>query len=375
MSIPLTKYMDLSIVNGDPYGQSNPIPLNFYETRTTPFLDDPDQYLCAVLRFSIDCLSLPVILCQPQVGQANINLLNYSFTLKWKDYEYQQFIIFEPQDMSVSLPKAPLETADYSTGYYFLYSYQWFIQMCNTALQSCFNGLKELVLDDNGEAQLPTILPPWMIIDPSTLDVVINADMAGFDESLSEPISLYMNSSCYSLFNAFQVVNYGNSGITNGKNYRITLKDINSTNILDLTINNIDYMVIQSYPENEVVSLWNPVESVVICSSTLPIEGTYMNPPKVYNSSTTNYNTGQNLTIPILTDMSVPSGRYRPNIAYSPYFPRLISMFSHQPQNIIGIEIMWRDSFNNMYPINLNSNSTANLKLGFFHKSMYTEQY
>lgn len=365
-TLPSIKYLDLSIVNGDPTGQVSPVPLRFLEHRTSPYLESPCDYLVSIIRFKIDTLGLPIMQVSAQIGQSDVNKLNYSFTMKYQSYEFQQNIQFSPQDLSCATPAPPTTAQDLSTGYYNLYSYQYFIDLCNTALKSCFDGLANLT-------ELPTALPPWMTFDTSSNEIILNADILGFEQSLDNPIQLFMNSSCHSLFSSFQCMYYGDNGVENGKNFLLVLKNQFSTNVLELDIDSTTYNIIQAYQEDDCTSMWNPVQSIVLCSSTLPVEGTMVAAPKVFNSPISAYNTSQNVSVPVLSDFQVGDSKYRPYVEYSPYYPRLIEMYSRSSQSSISIEGYWKDQYGNLNSLMLPPNCAANIKVAFYSKSMYQQ--
>lgn len=360
-NLPAIKYLNLSIVNGDPFGSASSVSLRFLEHRSTPFLDSPQDYYASIIRFKIDTLSLPVMQAQAQIGQSDVNKLNYSFTMSYDGQTFQQFIEYAPADLSASLPQPPLTTQDLSTGYYNMYSYQHFIDLCNVALQDCFTGLNALVT-------LPTTLAPWITFDTTSKDITFNVDAAAFADSVSDPIELFMNASCHSLFSSFQCTYFGDVGIEDGKNFQFVLKNRNQTNVYELDIGSVTYNILHAYQEDDCVALWNPVQSIVICSSTLPIEGTMIASPKIFNSAMTSYNSSQNVSTPILSDFQASEMLFRSYVEYSPYYPRLIEMYSRTSQSSISIECYWMDVYNNMNPLMLPPNCSANIKIAFYKK-------
>ena len=363
--LPEIQYVDLSILNGDLDGTQSSTSLKFVEHRTSPFIESPQDYYLSVIRFKIDTLNLPIMQCHAKIGQSDPNLLTYSFTMSYQDYVFQQNIVYQPQDLSARTPAPPVVQQDNSDGYYYVYSYQWFIQMCNTALQSCFDGLLALA------GTLPTNLAPWLTFDTASKEIVLNADILGFEQSLENPIKLFVNGVTHSLFSSFNFLYYGDVGVQNGQNFQFVLKNQNSINVLELDIGSTTYNIVQAYQEGSCVELWNPVQSIVITSSTLPIQGTLTATPQISNAPLSSINTSQNLSTPVISDFQVGDMEYRPYVQYTPYYPRLIEMYSRTSQMNISVEIYWKNAYGELIPMILPPNTGASIKLAFFNKSLY----
>jgi len=367
---PVHIQYDLSILNNDVEGDSPPVPLKFEEVRNNPFLMSPENYYLSVIRFQIQTGdSLPVFVPMVQLGQSNPNKTIYSITLKWKNYEYQSYLMYIPDDASAPTPNPPLTAIDFSSQYYYLSCYQPFIQMVNNTFQQAYTGLNALVVA--GGEVLPSSNPPFMEIDPSALVCTLNADVLGYDRNLANPIQIYMNSPMYNLFSTFPstLINYTGLSVANGKNYLITMYNNNNLNVLNLP----SYNCIQSYQEGSSVALWNPIESIVFTTSLLPIVPSNVSQPKIFGSASNLYNTGNNSNIsPQITDLVVPVdalNRYRPNIVYTPSSEyRMVDLYGSTPVSAIELSAFWKDVFGNLHPLYLNSGCSASIKILFRRK-------
>lgn len=360
-------YYDLDIINNDTTGLNEPQALRFSEIRNSPYLMSPENYFLTVARFSIETPSLPVFIPQAQVGQTDPNLLIYSFTLTYKQYEYQQYIRYIPTDLSQPVAGPPITFQDLTSNYYFVYTYQQWIMMVNAAFSEAYNGLLTLV--NAGGDSLPSPNPPFFEFDPQAYLCILDVDEAGYSNTLSNPIKLYANSPCFTLFNSFQAVYYGYGGITNGKNFQFVIANINGTNILTLPT----YNAIQMYQEGSTVALWNPIASLVFTTALLPVIPELVSVPKIFNVSSRLYNSGNNANIqPILTDFTVdfaPQNTYKPNLVYTPSGEyRLIDLYGTSPLSAIELSVFWKDNFGGLHPFYLNSGCSANIKLMFRRK-------
>jgi hypothetical protein len=190
--------------------------------RNAPFIDDPDKYFASIIRFHVDTApsSLPVFIPAIQTGQSDVNLTQYSYTLKYKTYEYQKYIEFVSQNTAESIPAAPTIKQDISNEYYYVHSFAYWVGLCNASLVECFDGLKALVLA--GSDTMPTLYAPWIQYDPSSSSLIFNCDKSAYDESLTNPIEIYLNAPMANLFNSFQMICKGFSGIVNGKTTRVS---------------------------------------------------------------------------------------------------------------------------------------------------------
>ena len=365
---PLHIYYDLDILNNDVQGSQLPVPLRFEEVRNNPFLMCPENYYMSVVRFQIQTSdSLPVFVPQVQIGQLDPNKLVYSITLSYKTYDYQQYVNFIPYDLTQPIPAPPLDFQDLTSAYYFVPTYQSWIEMVNNTFISAFNGLKALVVA-GGDA-LPSNFPPFMEFDPNNLVSILDTDVLGYDRSLVNPIKIYMNSGMFNLFATFPatIVNYTTAQY--GKNYLFTIFNNNNTNILTLPT----YNVIQSYQEGSTVALMNPVQSIVFTTALLPVVPAFVSQPKIFGSNSLLSNVGNNSNIaPMISDFVVPVdalNTYRPNVVYTPSSEyRLIGMYGGSPVSAIEISAFWKDPFGQMHPILLNSGCGASLKIMFRRK-------
>ena len=364
---PYHIYYDLDLINNDTTGLNPPQILRFTEIRNSPYLMSPENYFVSVARFSIQTPSLPVWIPQAQIGQTDADLLIYSFTLKYKTYEYQQYVRYVPVDISQPVPAPPIEFQDLESAYYFVYTFQQCIALFNTALSSAVTGLNALVVA--GGDVLPSTNAPFFEFDPSAFLCILDADEAGYSSTLVNPIQIFCNAPCFTLFSTFQALYYGYANITNGKNFQFVIKNINGTNELTLPT----YTALQMYQEESTTALWCPIQSLVFTTALLPISPELIGVPRVFNSDSSLFNTGNNSNISnILTDFIVPyapNNTYKPNIVYTPNGEyRLMDMNGSSPLSALEMSVFWKDVFGTLHPFYLNSGCSASIKLMFRRK-------
>jgi hypothetical protein len=363
---PYHIYFDIEAINNDTTGLNAPPNLAFTEIRNNPYLNAPENYFLSVVRFSLQSPSLPIFIPQVVLGQNNPNITIYTITLSYKTYDYQQNIIYTPKDLSQPLPNPPIDFQDLETAYYFMFSYQQVIEMFNIAFVACLAGLNALVIA--GGDTLPSPNPPFFEFDPNALVAILDADKAGYDRALVNPIKIYMNSPAFNLFQNFPAIYYGNN-VSNGKNYLFDIYNNNNTNILNLPT----YDVLQSYQEGTSTGLWNPIMSIVFTTALLPVVPSYTSVPKVWGNDSKLFNIGNNANLaPVITDFIVPwsaTNTYRDTIEYTPNGEyRLLDMFGSSPLSAVELSCFWKDQFGGLHPFKVNSGCSASIKLMFRRK-------
>jgi len=132
--------------------------------------------------------------------------------------------------------------------------------------------------------------------------------------------------------------------------------------------------MIPVYQEISTVATWNPVASIVFCTSLIPIIPTNTAPPIQYGNNSINLMSGganNNLTN-ILTDFEVPitnTNQYRPAVTFSAVSEyRLVDMNSVQNLNKIDLLVFWKTHYGELQPLRLQPGCSAHIKLLFRHK-------
>lgn len=357
-------YLDLTMLNNDQIGNKNSVFLNFAEQRDIPILDDPELWHLSVVRFHLDTPNLPLIQFPVQERQPDINLGTYSITLKYLTFTAQAFVRYIPINQNATLPNPPLISQDLSNSYYELYSYTYFIGLINTAFQTAYNSL----LSQTG---LPSTVAPYFEWDPTSLRAILNADILGYDLSLSNPIEIYLNGPLFYLFSSFDSFYLGPNQLF-GENFKLNIKNINNGNIYTTTSPAINWLQLyQEYPT--LGPLANPVDSLVFVTTQIPVTASIQSKPQIYNSTfgETQVNTNQK-TLNILTDLQVGLDlgyETKPQIQFNPTAEyRLISLQSNQPLKSYDISVYWKDASSNFYPFYLAPGCASSMKILFRKK-------
>ena len=231
---------------------------------------------------------------------------------------------------------------------------------------------------------------PYIQFDAQAKLFVLYCDYALFDprpvagtESLwtanqRDQTDIYFNTGLYQLLSSFPVQFLGNPG---DLNYRIAVDNMSGTKITPVK-DNFDGTVrlrVPVYQEISTVSTWNPIGSIVFCTSLIPIVSTNTSPPMLYDSKSTNLTSSgaNNKLTNILTDFEVPiteTNQYRPAINFTPPGEfRLVDTHAVHNLNKLDIIVFWKSHYGNLIPLRLQPGCAAHIKIMFRHKKFKTE--
>lgn len=368
-------YYDVVITNVETVTKPPPT-LYFNETRNSPFLQNPQDYYISIIRFTLDTPTLPIFIPEIQPNQGNLNLTIYSVSLNWTDpltsinYVQIEYVIYSPQNNSAVVPLAPNQNSsglqNNSSGYYNIFTFQYWIYLINNTFTTCFNNLvAQLPLGTS----LPTTNAPILTFDTNSQIAILNCDVLGYNYTSADYIEIYMNPALFQLFSSFPfTINTFNS-VANNLNVLIQTNTFGGANEIPFPPINPTYTAIQVIQEYSTIALWSPITSVVFCSQTLPIVPTQISAPSVFIDGVT-YTNGNNAVVSqIITDFVSDNGFYKPNIVYNPSAQyRLIDLQGNRPLANLDIEVFWKDRIGALQPFLLGSGCSATIKILFTRK-------
>jgi hypothetical protein len=277
----------------------------FIENRKVALLPNPEEYEVAVESCMIDLKSLPVFIptikynTNPSDVQKTETI--YEITLSYDTYSATTPIYYQPQDQTISLPNFLNGKANYKSGYYSLYNYEFFFTMVNTAILTSFLKLVDVVKSYYG-GTLPTAFSnlatsgsyeiPYFIFDKESSLIFLNSPKSTFSDSNSSHINILLNKSLYRLFNSlpFKIQNNtfntldtdDTTQITTTKTlFKLNLSNFKQANEVEIYpfmssgesgSTKTTHMLI--YQDYETLSTWSPVQSIVVISPNFPIKTT-----------------------------------------------------------------------------------------------------
>jgi hypothetical protein len=362
-------YYDVVITNLNNI-DSKPVDAVFTETRSSPFIACPQAFLLSIARFTIDTTTLPVIIPTIKPFTTDTNETIYKITMTYQAFSYTATLMFLPQDLQAVVPAPPKTSSnglqDNTGGYYCIYTYQYFIELVNNILLACWNGIIATsgLKDSSGNEINTSEVYPYMCFDPTTKLASLILPKQYFSSNI---VTLFFNPALYQLFSSFPIkINSYNS--PSGQNVQIIVDNFGASSEIQTGVPS--YPALQINQEYSTTSLWTPLTSIVFCSSTLPIVQNQISAPLYFVNGVAYSNNGSNNSAPIITDMAVTDGDYKPNLVYSPYVYRYIDLKGNRPIYSLDISVYWKDRYGNLQPFKLSAGSTITIKLMFIKKSI-----
>lgn len=362
-------YFNVSIPHNDRISdRGSPTPAVYDITRDQPIIQGPpENYQMSVVRFTIPTTFIPLQFFPVIQNPSNLNDINYSsyaITLSYLGVDYTEHLVWIPQDTTAPLPPPPTNTVfDLSVNkayalYYSCYSFNHLLYILNSALKKCFNDNIVPLLPPNTPGKIYN--PPFFEFDASSyLISVYVSDL--FLNSAVNSIDLYFNSALNTNFDSsFYGEYYG--WVPVYKNVKLLfVPPLNKIPNTDEE-NGFLYRYTQEYDST---GLLTSFKSVVIRSNTLPIRN---------EGITVQGTNGQTSTgsVSVITDFEIDQGSIRSQKSFIHYLPtaeyRRINMIGNSPLKHIGLEILWSDNYDNLYPVLIPAHDKATIKLYFEKK-------
>lgn len=348
-------YVNVSILPGPGFFQ---FPAEYVVSKTLPILTKCSDYYCSIIRFDIPLNDTPIMIMPIVPNQPNPNLTPFIIGIRTGGVDFPQPVIYVPETGAVNPPPVQNQPTQVITPYYFCNTFQQLITSINTALAAAFvaSGLA-------GNA-------PYFFLNTTTDEIDLVVDIATFAPTATPAVptpvpvaTIFMNTELQVFLSAFEVNFVGIQ--PNGRDFDFILVRFGlDTTIPPFTAGATQKLFPQEYTT---LSLWTSLNKIVLTSNSIPIISEY----------TPTNNSGISSTLPIITDFTPQielAGQSR-SIAY--FVPttqyRLVDMTSSEQLNTIDLKIYWQDKRQNLYPLFLSQFQEANIKIGFFKKSLYRD--
>jgi len=435
---PCHLYYDLEVANQSLSDTSTPpSELSFTEVRASAVLANPNDYFMSIVRFSVDTAgSLPIFLPQIDLKQEPNQFLPsppyppatpnpnyspyfpnqtvYSVSFNYTDpgvvaapgISFTAPLIYVPHLTPAGIasrpefkqPSAPLTIDKTTTNYYWVQSFNWWINMVNTTLATAWAGLVAAV----NAAVAGTIVAPYTEAPYMTWDNVQNIATLWMPESLFNQgynwdpsttpnpakASLYFNAPLHILFSSFEYVfnsynppqaflircydrrNLAFSAFSNLQGTAPLYRPPGAGALAPWTTGGLG--MVQGYSTGPTMC---PITSLVFTTSLLPVMPSLIGLPRLFTggTSTAQQQQGNNNIQNQITDLEVNLIRgdeYLPNVIYEPVAEyRLLDLQSNAPLQSIQISVLWKDIFGQTHPFFLQNGCGATLKVMFRKKA------
>lgn len=354
-------YVNMSFLNN----QAHPQPAQITETRTQSIIKNPSDWLMSVVRFDVDChsipINLPLMFVDPITNVKSQTLTKSTIYLTYLGNTYDEDIIFIPNPGPLLPSVTPLEYIPA------IYDYQVWFNFVNTAL-----GLAFIASGAVGS-------PPQFIYNAVTGLVDLYIDQNFIPSAGPNLIYISVNETLYKYFTNFEM-NFNIQVYTNEVPYNYAVFRITDTNTtlmppvgarngLPLSVQNIINLYKCTQLASGTGSLTS-LRSIILTSNLLPFraEGISTVGPNGANNS---YNTTG--MFPILSDFLVPAEQKATEFRIvNEYLPtpqyRYINLYGRDPITTIDIKMYWTDFQQNIYPMYLASYESMNVKILFQKK-------
>jgi hypothetical protein len=330
-------YYDVSLKN-----TSNvPIVAKLFENRSSALIQCPSDYYYSCIRFQIPTAYLPLFVF-PNNGSIPDN--NY-YTVGIHYYTgvqgaYSNGVSYVPFNDS-----SPIS----DPAYFFVYSFQQFVDAINTAFLASYTALKTA----NGGATVTT--PPFITYDPTTSLFALNCETA----YESANYGIFMNYNLFGFFDNFEVIRYTSPTRIVNEDVKFLIKN-NGKNSSVALLPPSGGSIAGVYMTQEYKSLfnWYDVRNIVFVSNTVGVADEAIN---VVNNGIPN--TG-NTYRKILTDFQLDIDQIPRS--YLQYIPvgeyRLISLTSSSPMYLFDVDIYFKTGNQTLYPLYIYPNETIDIK-------------
>lgn len=314
-------------------------------------LSEVKDYFIGVCTLTISAHSIPLIKFLDLVdGQSNPNLTIWELTFSYGGNDYSLAVQFIP---STSMP-APLGT-NYKTSkspYYDLNNFNQICRMLNTTLSSIYNTMFTanpaiaglgLTINDT----------PYFIFENEKFTLVYNKLFVG------SGIKLYMNDAIQIKLSGMDV--YFNGVNTDGKDYEIIFIDSKNNEY-----NATNYANYQSYTN---VQSFQVINQIIIKSQNLRgrTEVLLSNSNNLLNYGSIIFSLN-----PLLETQQQMKSKltFTTNGLY-----RLVDIIGTGTLNNIDVSVYYTDTLGNLYDVQLGPNEVTTLKLGFFKKPLFSNEW
>ena len=317
---------------------------------------------------------------------------------------------------NIPFPNPPLTQQDIRGPYYFVYTYQHWLDLINETLALTHTSADPLspykptlslqeqfqvfFNNNGGVGPAPAIItePPVLVYNPSSNLFTINGDTYGFGGADArsfgtgaagneEAMTLWFNTNTFGLFSNFNNTYLGDEA--NGQVNAIVFQNKLGTNIYfsqsptmiagppptPQFTGKSYYQEVQDYESTS--SLWSPITALVFTSTLIPVYPEQVGEPLVYGegNDNTNNNNSTSAFQPIVTDIALPldnAANYRGFIEYVPSAEYRMSAFTSSRQELrnIDVQVFWKARLdNNLYPLRMFNLSSVSIKMMFRKKA------
>jgi hypothetical protein len=356
---PEVFYLDVQVSNINSVGQLTSTLAEYNESRTLPYLFNPQKYYGSIVQFNLTNTDAPILNVPVVPNQGNPDLSIYQIYLTYSNTTITENVIFIPQNKTAPVPPAPNQASnglpDNQYFYYSIYNYSYFAYLVNNTLSTAWTTLRTLF------PAIPNQPAPYIKFDPTTQLFSIYSENNIFNQDFSSPVVIYFNGPLYTLFSYFPAYTVDLDGLAVQQiviNTNNSVVDSSGINILT--------------QETSSTNLFSQIASICITSQFLPVIKSQIFNPKLYYGGVVEPVKTNSQAQNILLEYSLTDNIYYKNIIYNPTAQyRIFELTGENPLFNLDFKFWYRTVFGELEPIYLNSGTYLSLKIGFFRKDYY----
>lgn len=310
-------------------GGTNSSIARFQTTKTQVIVNNPSEHHLAIDRFDIPGFLIPSYIFDPlNKGEVGLKYLGVDYFV---NLNY--------------VPNSFLPASDPT--YYYIYDYQHWADLVNTALAAAFALIPVPPVGSN---------PPKLVWNSDTQRFSVYAEAAFYDAALANPIYIYFD---YEVYRQIPFMDYY---FETYSLVRLNMKN-NLTNTE--TIAGTAYLYLEQQASG--VSYWNAAKGLVFTSNGIPVKNTFTQ----LNNKLQDDSNASSLGILIDFKLNIANSLdQRKGLIYVPQQNyRRLDLFGTAPLKQIDISIYWTDINGNLNPLRIPRGEQCNIKLLFIRKS------
>lgn len=344
------------------------IPAVFNELRNNFFLPAPIMYFMGITKFHLKNTSLlPVFIPLIADPASNQNITVYEIVIHDlnSDIYYPATVEWAREDNTYDEPQLSTTGKTIITPYYYAYTYQHVLNLINTAIDTALNDAYSPA--NNHEN-------PFFSLNKSNFNLQFNYSSQIFTEN-TDGYELYVNRPLYELlagFNWTGVADPRGGIFADDELFLLQVETDDHKPYSFRTSQNVDYFTIEQ--ENTSLCNWNPVESIVFTTNSLPIVPTNLSFDEKYASTNPSALIGQSSQGNIISKFSIvidAQNSYKQELIYTAEAEyRLFSMNSATPLQNLNISVFWSDYNGNLNPYLIPANGSVSVDI-LFRRSDY----
>ena len=361
-SAPVIRYVNVSMNN--PQGVAGTTATYDVQYDRNIVTNCQDNFM-SVVNMSLPLQNLPLFIFPVVPNQSNPNLStlivgiaqnatqsNIQNGISAPVVNYPQNLIWVPQQLGLPLPTQDNPVIQNISPYYYCFSYQWFVDLVNTAIAASWAAANT--------AQSTTLgIVPVFSYNANTHTFSWTLDTTFTDNATGSPPgwTVFWNQAFDSLVNNFVTIENTTD--------QFLLENVLSreTNKSGTTIT-----IPQDYPTTD---NFNSAERIVVLSTSIPVV------PDFFASTYTQQQGGgqglsnfERVLVDVSLDFDNNVGAQRSTFVYNPTLYQYTDLQTSLPLTRISLKCQWVDSLGNFYDIPLVRGDVATVKLGFFNKGL-----